>query len=701
MYETTTFFSLNKLSDWQQGTAYNLRLTEEGVRLERTVRYGWQRDISLNRIVGTSQVTNLTLGPGGTLLLLDHSANVWMYDYINAIYESLFPRKHRLFTRYALLAATDDLLVVAERVRDPRITAYSLSNIQSVWEMREWQGQPLCPLALSSDGVEDVFVVIPEQTVLEGRRRVVPAGTAFVILQIGAGGRIQHVYRDEELRAEESTRLTELCKRFFLNVQGEGEVSLLDGRRGRLHVFHRKGGVARHLDLNFPGVPSGLGIDPRGSLYISDGREQASEGPDDRFVRVYNQDGSVLENVSGMQGQVDRMLYGHRQLLYLWNKAEQRITVLEPSSRIQGAPGQSGSPEGVYFTRAFDAVTSEMVWHKILLDADLPDETQLRVYYYASDHREVWLDEGTVLLDDFLHDERFSLEEKQRRTRNLWHGPIVNPRDALLRAQGRYLWLRIEWSGSDRKTPLLKKVRAYYPRTSYLQYLPAVYQQDPQSRDFLERFLSLFGTFFDEMEEAIDHIARCFDTDAATGDLLKWLSTWMGIAVDDRWTEEQTRTLLKRAPDLYKKRGTREGIQELLEVFTGEKPILVEFFQYKNLIEKAEVRRLMERLYGLDPYRFSVLVKPEAVPDDRSRALLEKLLSEERPAFTDVQLVVLEPQIHMGSHTYLGINTFLQEPTLLVLDEKSTLPYHTVLVDVDHNSRIGLHTRLGMDSTLE
>ncbi|KEO83291.1 phage tail protein [Tumebacillus flagellatus] len=702
MYETTTFFSMNKQSDWQQGTSYNLRVTEEGVRLERTVRYGWQRDIPLQRVAGTSRIVNAALGPGGTLFLLDHAANVWMYDYINAIHESLFPKRHGLFTRYALFAATEDQLIVAERVKNPRITAYSLSNIQSVWELSEWRGEPLCPLALATDGDEDVFVLLPEQTVQEGRHRVLPAGTALVLLEIGPGGRIRHEYRDEALRVEEKSTLPQLCKRFFLHVQREGDLTLLDGDSRRLFAFHRRGGLSRRVDLPFPGLPSGLGVDKRGTLYVSDGRKQATggTGPDDRQVRVYRSDGTPLDPVSGIQGRVDAMLCGHRQLLYLWNAAEQRLTVLEPTSRIQGS-GAGGSPEGVYFTRAFDAVTTETDWHKIQLDADLPDETQLRVYYYASDHREVWLDQGTVLLDTFLHDDTVSLEEKQRRTRTLWHGPIVNPRDALLRARGRYLWLRIEWSGSDRKTPLLKKVRAYYPRTSYLQYLPAVYQQDPQSRDFLERFLSLFGTFFSEMEEAIDHIARCFDTDAATGDLLKWLSTWLGIAVDDRWTEEQTRALLKRAPDLYRKRGTREGLQELVEVFTGEKPILVEFFQYKYLMEKADIRRSMERLYGLDPHRFTVMVKPEAVPDDRSRSLLEKLLAEERPAFTDVQLVVLEPQIHMGSHTYLGINTFLLEPTLLVLDDRSALPYNTVLVDVDHNSRIGLHTRLGMDSKLE
>lgn len=701
MYEDTMFFSLNKKSDWQQGTAYNLHLTEEGLRMEHTVRYGWLRDISLQRIEGAENIVNVALGPGRTLLLLDHAANVWLYDYVNSIYESIFPHKHGLFTRRAMLVATEDLLVVAERVGDHGVSAYSLSNIQSVWELHEWEGEAICPIGIATNGQQDIYLLLPERTVHEGRRRIVPAGSALLVLKIGPGGRVQNVYRTDSLRMKQTMRLSELNQRFALHVQPSGQLYLLDTLERQVYVYQANGQLERQVAIAFAGRPTGIGVDLRGTMYVSDGSERSEEGPDARFVQSYHPDGSWLEALAGTQGRTDKLLTGHQNLLYLWNRQEARLSILEQMTRVQGAGASGGAPEGVYFSRAFDAVVSETIWHKLLVEAELPDETQLRVSYVASDHPLVWLEEGNVLLDEFLHDTSRTLEEKLHRTRHLWQGPILNPRDALLRAQGRYLWLKIEWSGSDKKTPLLKKLRVYYPRITYLQYLPAVYQQDPQSRDFLERFLSLFGTFFDEMEEAIDHIAHCFDADGATGDLLKWLSTWLGIAVDDRWTEEQTRQLLKRAPELYQKRGTREGLQELIEIFTGEKPFLVEFFQYKYLIEKADIRRTMEELYGLDPYRFCVLVKPGAVPDERRRALLQKLLDEECPAFAEAQLIVLEPWIHMGSHAYLGINSFLQEPSLLVLDDKAQLPYNTVLVDVDRDSRIGLHTRLGMDSTLE
>ena len=49
--------------------------------------------------------------------------------------------------------------------------------------------------------------------------------------------------------------------------------------------------------------------------------------------------------------------------------------------------------------------------------------------------------------------------------------------------------------GDGSATPVLEKVKVYYPRASSLQYLPAVYREDPVSADFTARFLSIFDTW--------------------------------------------------------------------------------------------------------------------------------------------------------------------------------------------------------------
>ncbi|UUZ78890.1 phage tail protein [Paenibacillus sp. P26] len=239
------------------------------------------------------------------------------------------------------------------------------------------------------------------------------------------------------------------------------------------------------------------------------------------------------------------------------------------------------------------------------------------------------------------------------------------------------------------------------PRMSYLSYLPAVYQEDEKSRSFLERYLSLFATLMEDMDETIAGIARYFDPEAVDGPYLRWLATWLGLSPEEHWTEQQLRLWMREAPYLYRYRGTRAAISRMVEIYTGEPPLIIEHFQIRHLLENAEFRETASRLYSDDPYAFCVLVKPEHAPSDKHQYILQRLIDAQKPAFTDARLIVLEPWMNMDAHTYLGINTTLTEPSYLKLDRHATLPYHTMLIDVDRDNRMDLHTRLGLDSELE
>lgn len=669
MYDDTTFFSLNKQSDWERGAAYHLHLSDGGVELERTERFGYDRTIRMEQVEGPGRIADMAVNGRGKLYLLDRSAALWMYDYENHYADPLLPAGHGMFTAGARIAVAGDLLIVAER----GLIALSLTNGQAVWAMEDWQGVPMRPISLGVDAHAQVYALFPLN------------GTELGLLRVRQNGAAPFLIRHGSLQIEEGTPPNALRDRFFLAVGRDGRVYVLDRQRMRVNIFDDRGHWQGAFQISQAIQPSGLGIDPYDGLYISDGREDELEWEDDRFVLQFTADGRYLDKVAGFRGRADKLLIGSAERMYIWNRTDNLITVLEQQPRTK-------VPDGVYYTAALDCTSTETVWHKIVLDAHYPDETQLRVSYFASDRDD---------LDAYIRDGRIPLEEKERRLHPYWSEPLVNPRDALIRAQGRYLWLKIEWSGSDKKSPLLRRLRVYYPRRSYLEYLPAVYQQDDRSRDFMERYLSLFGTFFDEMEETIDHLARYFDVDSSSGNLLRWLATWLGIAADERWTDEEIRALMKRSPELFQKRGTRAGLEAMIEIFTGQKPYIVEFFQYKNLIEQADIKSYMEQLYGLDPYRFVVLLKPDAIRSEAHRQIVQRIIEEEKPAFAEAELVVLEPRIYMGTHSYLGINTFLSEPSVLVLDDKSSMPYNTVLIDIDRNNRIGLHTRLGLDSGLE
>ncbi len=139
----------------------------------------------------------------------------------------------------------------------------------------------------------------------------------------------------------------------------------------------------------------------------------------------------------------------------------------------------------------------------------------------------------------------------------------------------------------------------------------------------------------------------------------------------------------------------------MVQIYTGEKPFIVEYFQYKKMLEKPELRTLVTQLYGANPYTFCVLVQQHCMETEKQRLFVQKILDEQKPAFTEAKLVVLQPWMYMDTHSYIGINTYLSEPNWLSLDQNATLPYDTLLTDEENKHRIGFHTRIELDSELE
>lgn len=117
--------------------------------------------------------------------------------------------------------------------------------------------------------------------------------------------------------------------------------------------------------------------------------------------------------------------------------------------------------------------------------------------------------------------------------------------------------------------------------------------------------------------------------------------------------------------------------------------------------KEKELRKVVDRLYGSNPYCFTVIVEQPFVKSEKDRLMLEKILKEQKPAFTEANLVILETSIYLDMHSYLGMNSYLAEPTLMILDQQSSMPHNTLLIDVDQENRLDTHTRLELDSELE
>jgi len=110
-------------------------------------------------------------------------------------------------------------------------------------------------------------------------------------------------------------------------------------------------------------------------------------------------------------------------------------------------------------------------------------------------------------------------------------------------------------------------------KSRYLQYLPAVYQEDP----FLGQFLWPFELELTAFEDLLATIDRCFAPALTDADFLPWLANWVALALDEEWSDAKRRRLIDEAVELYRWRSTVQGLQRYLEIYTGLVPEIREW----------------------------------------------------------------------------------------------------------------------------
>ena len=230
-------------------------------------------------------------------------------------------------------------------------------------------------------------------------------------------------------------------------------------------------------------------------------------------------------------------------------------------------PQRDADPTTSPVLRAFDGKEPGCVWHRLLMDGTIPAGTQVLVEGRAADSKAAvsnapWNSEPLPYLratGSELPYYQPALSCSSDRT-GTW--------ELLFQAaKGRYLQLRLTFSGNGRSTPRLQAVRAYYPRFSYLKnYLPAVYQNNTDSASFLERFLANPEGFFTAIEGRVQQVQELFDPRTAPAEYLPWLASWLGISFDFTWSVALQRFFLANAPRFFQTRGTLDGVVRMIRM---------------------------------------------------------------------------------------------------------------------------------------
>jgi phage tail-like protein len=355
---------------------------------------------------------------------------------------------------------------------------------------------------------------------------------------------------------------------------------------------------------------------------------------------------------------------------------------------------------GQLLTTAIDSGIPRCQWHRLRVDADVPDGARLEIAVATSEAPNPPAQGSNGPPWDTFPAGVPHPED--------WQTIPTTAQDALiLLPAGRYLFVRLRLTGDGTATPIVRRVHLDFPRTTSASLLPAVYREE-EAGDFTERFVSLFDATLGEIDRGVEQFAAMLDPQGVPDETLEWIASLLGIVFDPSWEPERRRQLLAAAPSLFRQRGTPRGLAEAIRLVFNVEPVIVETgstrawgalprngqsasaafeLRHSRLFSRGSARltlgqsqlgRARINSFG-DPandphsagaFRFSVAVPPGAgVRLDRLRRLVER----QKPAHTlaDVRVggaagFVLTPSVQ------LGVDTVFRAPPRIVLGDGRT-----------------------------
>jgi phage tail-like protein len=102
--------------------------------------------------------------------------------------------------------------------------------------------------------------------------------------------------------------------------------------------------------------------------------------------------------------------------------------------------------------------------------------------------------------------------------------------------------------------------------------LPSIYSEG----DFGMRLVTGFEALLDPLVAALDNLPEHFDPVYAPRDVLDLLTGWLGLEHDEARSGEERREVVRMAPELMRRRGTRAGLEWALRLAFPGVPFRVE-----------------------------------------------------------------------------------------------------------------------------
>jgi phage tail-like protein len=473
-------------------------------------------------------------------------------------------------------------------------------------------------------------------------------------------------------------------------------VAVVDGAQQSIWIFTRR----RALPQVLTGIvtPRSVAFAPDGRLYVGDANGRIhlfTPGPG--AAEPWQLTGS---GVAGFDGSIEDLLW--------WSAKPPRLLLLalegpDPGRRRLWSVDPNGGRAlaGAVTIGPLDSAIERCQWHRTRVEATVPPGGSIEVESFTAEREDI---------DPSPADDAF----------DGWTKCVLagedNPDCLIQSGPGRHLWLRLSLRSNGQSAPAIRRIRTAYPRTSYLEYLPAVFQEDDESRRFLERFLTIFKSGFDDFDERLDRLHEVLDPELSPARHLPWLASLVALARDPEWPEVRLREQIGRAVVRYRRRGTPDGLREAIRVYTGTDATILEHFRLRRWAHLAEgmagadlgggaplwSRDVYQRLQlssysqvgafrltgrpepAVEPYewganQFTVFFLASPYRAGEVEGRVRDVVERDKPAHTEATVCPVFPRFRVGVQARVGVDTAVGTISHLVLNQLATLGYDTIL----------------------
>ncbi|GMB10787.1 MAG: hypothetical protein NkDv07_0711 [Candidatus Improbicoccus devescovinae] len=331
----------------------------------------------------------------------------------------------------------------------------------------------------------------------------------------------------------------------------------------------------------------------------------------------------------------------------------------------------------VFISSSLDCGENNTVWHRLKLKIQDSQNSKINVYILAADSLDLLLpvndtNKNMVNFNEFLLDPKIDVDVKINVFLQMGAKYLENPDDNLLfDITGRYLWICIEGIIYESIGKIkIKEMKIEFPRKSFIRFLPEIYQMT-KNDSFFSRFMAIFQSLYDDIDDKIDYAPSNFDPLSNSSDFLRWIAHWFSIHDMDIWQEDKLRLLVSDAMKLFKIKGTCESIRLIVETYTNFKPILVEYFNVCDTDYYRTDSKTINSLFGDNSFFFTIILPKGSLNSNEDYANLLHIITSISPIDTICNLVILENSIFLSHHSYIGINSIISKENYVLIPEET------------------------------